>query len=66
MIINKIYNQEDMQFIEKQFAIDSGSIQYSNDHGKTWNDVPSTDIGKWTKETLKDNKLVYWIFKRIR
>lgn len=59
----KIYTQEHIQKVWRQFHEEPRSLVWSDDNGETWNEVPSMDTGKWALFTIKDGNIVEWIFK---
>lgn len=60
---DKIYTENDMQQVWKQFGIKPHSIVWSDNKGDTWNDVPSMDTGKWSRRSIVNGELVKWIYK---
>lgn len=63
MEIGRIYTQDQIQSVWKQFYNNPSSVVWSDDNGETWNEVPSMDTGKWAMFTLRDGNRVQWIFK---
>lgn len=59
----KIYRQDEIQAIWKQFHYNPSSVVWSDDRGATWNEVPSMDTGKWPMFSIKNGEKVDWIFK---
>lgn len=60
---DKIYTEDEIQTVWQQFAKNPHSIVWSDDEGKTWNDIPSIDTGKWARFSIINGNYVKWVYK---
>lgn len=63
MIKDKIYTEDEIQSVWKQFHYHPQSIVYSDDNGVTWNKPPSMDTGKWARFSIVNENRFEWIYK---
>lgn len=61
----KVYTENEIQSVWRQFHNDPLSVAYSDDEGKTWKPVPSMDTGKWARFSLVNGKRIAWVYKRM-